>query len=112
MWLDASDPELERNPAAILSSDFELIIPVIGVLPGCNIEIEMRANFGLEPFAFARPPSFVQLRSDECLCTAAFVNCMTHLGTYCLLSARVVTWLHMSTYLQVLEPAVLRTTMG
>ena len=86
LWLEDGDPEAGLNPAIRLQeavNDFEYMIPVIGVLPGCNRDITIRANFGSSPFTHERPPSFIPIKSDECTCTAAFGRCMKQLGMYC-----------------------------
>jgi hypothetical protein len=79
-WLEGGDPERGLQPAAVLSPNLKPIVPVIGVLPSCNLEVEIHANFGSVPFMFTRPPSFVPMKSDECTCTAGFVSCMLSQG--------------------------------
>lgn len=80
VWLNGGQPEEDLNPAVQLSDDFEYVLPVIGILPGCTQQVQMRARFGPD-FHHERPATFIPIRSDECSCTAGFVACMSRLGT-------------------------------
>lgn len=80
VWLNGGQPEDEVNPAVQLSEDFEYVLPVVGILPGCSEQVKIRARFG-PPFIHQSPASFIPIKSDECSCTAGFVACMSRLGT-------------------------------
>jgi hypothetical protein len=81
VWLGGGLPDEDLHPAVQLKKkDFQYILPVIGVLPGCTKTVEIRAIFG-PPFKQERPASFIPMRSDECSCTAGYVACMSRVGT-------------------------------
>jgi len=78
-WLEGGDPEEGLNPAVTVSDDFEYMLPIIGVLPGCSVAVEIRANFGPD-FVWDLPASFNPLKADECTCTSDYVACMDNHG--------------------------------
>ena len=75
----SGNPALGTSPAFTLENVVTLF-PAVGASPGCAGSVSIEANFGQEEFIHQVPGGFVQLRSDECLCTGSFIFCLGDSG--------------------------------
>eukprot|EP00961_Rhodomonas_salina_P091993 1237784-Rhodomonas_salina.4 len=79
VWM-SGNPSLGTIPAFTIRNVISLS-PAVGASPGCAANVSIHANFGRTDFVYAVPAGFVQLRSDECLCTGSFMHCMESSGS-------------------------------